>query len=142
MARSRGFTLVELMIVLAIIAILAAIAVPAYTRYVYRARRVDGQQLLLTIANAEERYYAVNNKYTTDPTQIGFTGSSAVSNHGYYLATLTPASGSTSAQTYLAKASPQGVQSGDVCGSLSIDNTGNKQPDTTNAALNSNGNCW
>ena len=142
MARSRGFTLIELMIVVAIIAILAAIAVPAYQRYGYRARRVDGQQLLLTIANAEERYYAVNNQYTTDVTKIGFTGTSAVSNNGYYSATITPASGSTSAQTYLAKAAPQGAQSNDVCGSLSIDNTGNKQPDTSNATLNSNGNCW
>lgn len=142
MARSRGFTLIELMIVVAIIAILAAIAVPAYQRYGYRARRVDGQQLLLTIANAEERYYAVYNQYTTDVTKIGFTGTSAVSSDGYYSATIGPASGSTSAQTYKATAEPQGVQSTDVCGSLSIDNTGDKQPDTSSATLNSNGKCW
>ncbi|WP_333677842.1 type IV pilin protein [Dyella sp.] len=142
MARSRGFTLVELMIVVAIIAILAAIAVPAYLRYGYRARRVDGQQLLLTIANAEERYYAVNNQYTTDPTKIGFSTTPAVSNNGYYSATITPASGSTSAQTYLATATPQSSQANDVCGPLSIDNTGAKLPSTSNTTLNSNGNCW
>ena len=63
MNRSHGFTLLELMIVLVIIAILAAIAIPAYGRYAYRAHRVDGQELLLRVANAQERYYS-----TTTPT--------------------------------------------------------------------------
>jgi type IV pilus assembly protein PilE len=141
MARSRGFTLIELMIVVAIIAILAAVAIPAYMRYAYRARRVDGQQLLLTIANAEERYYAVNNQYTTSVTNIGYTSGTATSNEGYYTATIAPATGSTSAQTFLATAAPQGAQSNDVCGSLSIDNAGNKLPNAS-SNLNSNGNCW
>ncbi|GAI02651.1 unnamed protein product, partial [marine sediment metagenome] len=51
----KGFTLIELMIVVAVIAILAAIAYPSYTRYVYRARRADGQDLLMRIAAAQER---------------------------------------------------------------------------------------
>lgn len=139
MERSRGFSLIELMVVVAIIAVLASLAVPAYLRYGYRARRVDGQQLLLTIANAEERYYAVNNQYTTDVTQIGFATSPAASNNGYYLATL--ATTGTSTQAYTATAAPQGNQAKDVCGSLTIDNTGNKTPNAS-SPLNTNGTCW
>ena len=142
MARSRGFTLIELMIVVAVIGILTVIALPSYMRYGYRARRVDGQQLLLTIANAEERYYSVNNQYTTNGTLIGFSTTTPASNDGYYTATISPAPGSTSAQTYLATAAPQGSQLKDACGSLSIDNTGNKLPSTSNATYNTNGSCW
>lgn len=139
MARSRGFSLIELMIVVAVIAVLASLAIPSYLRYGYRARRVDGQQLLLTIANAEERYYATTNQYTTDVTQIGFTGTAATSNDGYYSATL--AASGTSTQAYTATATPQGAQKNDVCGALSIDNTGNKQPNAS-SSLNTNGTCW
>ncbi|HVX56287.1 MAG TPA: type IV pilin protein [Candidatus Saccharimonadales bacterium] len=138
MMRTRGFTLLELMIVVGIIALLAAIAYPAYVRYGYRARRVDGQELLLRIANAQERYYATNNKYG-DLDDIGFTD--ATSEKGYYTANI-PASASTSSQAFTVEAIPQGNQAGDACGHLSIDDKGDKLPDASNAAANSNGNCW
>jgi type IV pilus assembly protein PilE len=141
MARVRGFTLVELMIVLAIIAILAAIAIPSYSRYAFRARRADGQELLLRIANAQERYYATNNKYGTlsGTPGLGYTDP-AVSEKGYYQVTVTFPSGASS--SYLETATPQGAQSKDACGTLSIDNAGTKLPASTNAAYNSNGSCW
>jgi len=140
MTRSRGFTLIELMIVVAVIAIIAAIAIPNYLRYGYRARRVDGQQMLLTIANAEERYYATNNQYTLDATQIGFASKTPASNDGYYIAGL--AAASTSGQAYTATATPTGSQTHDACGPLSIDNTGTKLPSASQTAYNTNGNCW
>ncbi|WP_323135307.1 type IV pilin protein [Dyella silvatica] len=132
MARMRGFTLVELMVVVAIVAILTAIAVPAYGRYGYRARRVDGQELLLRIANAQERYYATYNKYGT-LTDIGYTNTA--SEKGYYNAKITPAA---PGQSYEASAQPQSVQATDACASLTIDSTGKKA--ATGTA--SNGNCW
>lgn len=138
MMRSRGFTLIELLVVVAIIAILAAIAYPSYTRYTYRARRVDGQTLLTRIADAEERYYSTYNKYGS-LSEVGFTD--LTSEKGYYLADV-PASASTSSQVFVVEAVPQGVQSRDVCGTLSIDNTGDKQPDKTKTTANSNGSCW
>ena len=141
MKRVSGFTLIELMIVVAVIAILSAIAVPAYLRYGYRARRPDGQQLLLTIANAEERYYSTNNQYTKDVTELGYPSSPAVSEKGYYQVTVTTAD---SGQTYTATAAPTpgDSQVGDACGDLSITNTGDKQPDSTKTSANSNGSCW
>lgn len=138
MQRARGFTLIELMVVVAIIAILAAIAVPAYGRYAFRARRVDGKELLLRIANAQERYYATYNKYGA-LTDIGYANP-AVSEKGYYSVTMNiPAA--SKGQAFTATAAAVGVQAADVCGALTIDNAGVKTPGANDVG-NSNGNCW
>lgn len=136
MNRSRGFTLIELAIVLIIIAILAAIAIPAYSRYAFRARRTEGQQLLQSMAIAEERWYATNNQYGT-LSQIGFN--TTTSQNGYYNADI-PASAGTSAQAFLIEAVPQGAQAADACQKLTINNAGAKTP--VDPISNPNGNCW
>ena len=142
MARVKGFTLLELMIVVVIIAILAAIAIPAYGRYAFRAHRVDGQELLLRIANAQERFYATNNHYGalggSGSTSLGFNDP-AISEKGYYSVTSVV---SSSSQAFVATATPIGTQADDACGELSIDNTGTKLPAATDTAHNTNGNCW
>ncbi|MEO9089060.1 MAG: type IV pilin protein [Rhodanobacter sp.] len=143
MRRKRGgFTLVELMVVVAIIAILAAIAIPAYGRYAFRARRPDGQELLLRIANAQERYYATENHYGS-LTDLGFVAP-VDSEKGYYLATFDPAiaDGSTSAQAYTAKVTPQNAQAPDVCGPLTINDAGVKTPLASSSSSAINGSCW
>lgn len=139
MRRVGGFTLLELMIVVVIIAVLAALAVPAFGRYAYRAHRVDGQELLLRIANAQERFYATNNHYGA-LTELGYA-SPAPSEKGYYSVTSVPAAAGTS-QTFTVTATPVAAQLADVCGALSIDNTGVKLPAATDATHNSNGSCW
>lgn len=145
--RSAGFTLIELMVVVAVIAILAAIAIPSYSRYVYRARRIDGQQLLLKIATAEERYYALNNKYAV-LSAVGFSSDTVTSEKGYYTATV-PTSAlaaatingvSAAAQSFTATATPVGAQANDQCTSLVIDNTGAKTYTPTSGVTN--GTCW
>jgi type IV pilus assembly protein PilE len=135
----RGFTLLELMIVLVVIAILAAIAFPSYTRYGYRARRTDGQKLLMSIASAQERYYALHNAYA-DLATIGYaTGTTATSEAGYYTASVAvTAVSSLDAQAYTATATPQGSQARDSCGALTLTSTGTKGP----AGTTSNGACW
>ena len=139
MSKKRGFSLIELMVVLAIIAILAAIAIPAFGRYAYRARRVDGQELLLRIANAQERFYAANNHFGS-LADIGYT--SLNSEKGYYVASSDVADGSTAAQAYTAKATPQDAQLSDVCGPLTITDAGVKSPLATSASSAINGHCW
>jgi type IV pilus assembly protein PilE len=135
MTRQRGFTLIELLIVVAIIAVLAGIAIPAYQRYTYRARRVEGQQLLMSIATAEERYYATHNQYgSLSDIQVVST-----SQNGFYTADV-PASASTSSQAFSFQASPNTTQSKDACGPLTINSAGVKGP--TDAVHNSNGPCW
>jgi type IV pilus assembly protein PilE len=138
--RKGGFTLIELMIVVAIIAILAAIAVPWWGRYTYRARRADGQKVLMHVAQAEERYFTDYNKYTDSPTDLGYPSSAITSENGYYSIAL-EVSG-TSSSAFVATASPLGPQSDDVCGNLTIDSTGAKTPGPDDAVHNTNGSCW
>jgi type IV pilus assembly protein PilE len=135
MARARGFTLLELMIVVVIIAILAAIAIPTYGRYAIRAHRVDGQELLLRIANAQERFYATNNHYGA-LTELNYT-SPAPSDKGYYSVSMNPAAASTT-QIFAATATPQGGQAKDDCLNLTIDNAGRK----ASSGTTTNGSCW
>ncbi|WP_426702590.1 type IV pilin protein [Rhodanobacter sp. Col0626] len=134
MGRSQGFTLLELMIVVAIIAILSAIAIPTYGRYAFRAHRVDGQELLLRVANAQERFYATNNVYG-GMTDIGYTD--PMSEKGYYSVSIDVPAASSS-QSFTATATPQGGQAQDDCGNLTITNAGVK----ASSGTTTNGSCW
>ena len=74
MRTARGFTLIEMMITVAIIGILAAIAYPSFDGYMKRSRRSDAQQLLAAIANREAQYLLDSRMYTD---VIGATGLNA-----------------------------------------------------------------
>ncbi len=63
-ARQRGLTLVELMVVVAVMAIIATVAYPLYTAQVQKSRRADAKVALETIAMAQERFYTINGGYT------------------------------------------------------------------------------
>jgi type IV pilus assembly protein PilE len=139
----KGFTLIEMMIVVAIIAILAAIAYPSYTKYVYRVRRSDGQKFLMAIAAAEERYYTNFNKYTTSivgTSSDGLGFPSATSEGGYYSVAITFGSTNDIKTSFKATATPIAPQDGDTsCPTLAIDNALSKTPLPGQQA---NGSCW
>lgn len=73
MKKYEGFTLIELMIVVAIIAILAAIAYPSYTQYKIRGNRADVQSEMMQTAQRLQSYYAINHHYTNATLDNGLT---------------------------------------------------------------------
>jgi type IV pilus assembly protein PilE len=132
--RAKGFTLIEMLVVVAIVAILAAIAYPAYQNYIRRARRADGKELAMRIAAAEERYFTNRNRYSTNLADDIHVNST--SEKGYYSAVVTL---DHDEQTYLITLSPQDAQQDDECGDLRINNTGFKDQ---SGSADANGKCW
>lgn len=129
--RNRGFTLLELMIVVAIVAILAAIAYPSYQNYVLRTRRADGKEFMMRVAAAQERYYTNLNRYAA----MADLGLGTTSERGYYTVSVTLAN---SNQTYTLTATPSGVQAPDQCANLTLTNSGSKGY----SGAETNGKCW
>ena len=68
--KSKGFTLIEIMIVVAIIGVLGAVAIPLYNGYTNRAKRVEAEEQLMTLAAAEEDYYNTYRQYTDNTTNL------------------------------------------------------------------------
>lgn len=123
-----GFSLIELMIVVAIVAILAAIAYPSYTHYVIKTRRVAGAACVSEIANYMERYYTTNMRYDQDAAAVAngvpnLDCSSPAQTGNNYAYTLNP----MSANAYTVIATPQGPQVADTdCGVLTLDQAGKR----------------
>ncbi len=141
----KGFSLIELMITVAIVGILAAIAYPSYVEHVNRSRREDAKATLLELAQWMERSYMLNLKYNQDSqgnlinlaqantwlqTQIQNANIST-----YY----TFAFNNIAGNAFTLSATPQGAQANDKCGTLTLNNLG--QTGNLNAQLSAQ-ECW
>lgn len=142
--RNRGFTLIELMVVVAVVGILAAIAYPAYTSNAKKTRRADAQAALTGLAGALERHYTENNTYT-GAAQVGNTGSPAI------FSTEAPVDGATkyydltihsaSTTAFEVRAVPKNGQAGD--GFLSLNSVGVRGWDANNnGTIDAGENVW
>jgi type IV pilus assembly protein PilE len=115
----RGFTLIELMIVVAVVAILAAIAYPSYQDAVRKSRRGQAKADLLELAQNLERYHTVNNSYGTSTSTIpGWVAQSPRTGVAYYTISVP----TQTANTFVLSAAPNaaGGQNRDTCGTLTI----------------------
>jgi type IV pilus assembly protein PilE len=140
--RPRGFTLVELIIVLLVAAILAAVAIPLYLNQVRESRRTDARSALLDLAGREERYFATQNAYTNDSTQLGYTTAGntwpQTVGSGYYQLAQ-PALAAGPPPTYSITATPLGAQVKDTaCASLTVNSAGQQTSTGTGSAAT----CW
>ena len=154
-AKQSGYTLIEILIVVAILGILAAIAIPSYRANVVRGNRSVALAGLLDVANRQEQYYLDNRIYTTDLTDLGFPAALEFDNGGLSAiayndnqTVVAAAAGdqiyfvqinAANATTYTLSAVPQGAQAADAeCATFALTSTGARSVSGTYSATD----CW
>lgn len=136
--KADGFSLVELMVAVAIIGILMAIAVPSYQEYLLRSRRADAVNALVDLSMRLEQRYAETNSYAgatiaADPATDVL--SSAASSGGFYTLAIETATGTT----FSISATPEGAQASDaLCGTYTLDQNGARAVSGTGGQQD----CW
>lgn len=121
---SAGFTLIEVMITVAIIAILVTVAMPAYRDHVVRSNRTAATGYMLELAALQERNFLDERAYATSMADLGVTAPAEVSAN--YAIVIT-ADNSATPPSYTITATPSGGQSADDdCGTLTLNSQGTK----------------
>ena len=134
--QGRGFTLIEMMVTVAIVSVLASVAYPSYMEQVRKGRRAEGQAVLMEASQFMERYATENLRFDVDragtavalPTALSAAPKSATSK--FYNLSLQ----SVTQSTYILQAVPVNLQASDACGTMTLSDRGVK------AALRSD--CW
>lgn len=119
-AKAHGFSLIEIMVVVAIIGIIASIALPTYNEHLRTSRRAAGAACVAQAAQQMERFYTTALSYTGAPAPACDPDTAEF----YGVAVAVAANG----RGYTVTASPQGKQSGDRCGDLTVNQAGTKTP--------------
>jgi type IV pilus assembly protein PilE len=126
--KSAGFTLIELMITVAVIGILASVALPSYTEYIKKGKRAEARAEILKADGWLERYYTENNRFTNNTandknsifesrfTTVPSSSSGSAANYDIAI--------SVTAVAYTVTATPTGSMAGDGCGTYTKTNIG------------------
>jgi len=139
MKKSTGFTLIEMMVTVAIVAVLASIAYPSYRKQIQRSNRAEARVALMQIQVAQEKFFLQHNRYadtsemspapTATPPGLGIA---AITPAGHYDIVLRR----PTTTTYEAEATPRGPQADDAsCALFRVNQTGTRYPATTSG-------CW
>lgn len=130
--QQRGFTLLELMIVVVVLGIIAAIAYPSYQEHVKKSRRANAQAALMELAQFMERRYTTTGSYGDDDdndVELPFDQSPREGGEAFYDLQL-----DSEPTTYTLKAVPVNAMEGDDCGTMTLTHTGARSADQ--------GGCW
>ena len=150
MKKHAGFTLIEVMIVVAIVAILASIALPSYNEYVARAKRADAQGALSGLALAMERFFTQNNTYCGSD-DAGVVGTCVNNDAPGIFSNQVPLDGGSAYYnltislvtqvTYTLTATRTGGMAADKCGDFTLTNTGFQSITSQDAGVVAT-DCW
>ena len=126
--RHQGFSLIEVMVVVAVIAILGAIAYPSYLESVRRSRRAEARAQLMEAAQYMQRFYSQNDSFKraiNEQTDMSLPDAlTSVPRQGAKTYTIQFVSGTRTATAFTLEAVPTGSMIGDRCGTLRLDSTG------------------
>ncbi len=141
MKRQAGFTLIGVIIAIAIVAILAGISYPIYLRYVNNSRRTSAITALQRAAAAEEKHYAAYNAYATSLTTLSYsTNTVAIPSSTQHWYDLSASKDTSGGSPYKLTAKPVGAQATDKCGTFILTGTGAKK--VSNSTGMSATKCW
>jgi type IV pilus assembly protein PilE len=123
--KMRGITLIELVVVMAIVGVLASIAIPSYRQYLLRSHRAEAKSALLNLAAAQEKFYLQNNTYTDELTTAppAGLGLPATTVNGHFTVAIT----AFDDESFTATATAAGGQAQDShCASFTINQAGTR----------------